>query len=182
MKLKFIFFIFCALLFQSGFAADQSQIVSDELIKPKSMSIDQSLDKATADQMVRAAELFYTFWNTGNPKYLNAVITPDFIDNTLPGGRPQGPQGPLFASNNFRKAVPDLRCAVEDLLIVGDKIAARLVFTGTFKGEFMGHQPTNKPIKFIAMDILHVKNGRLIEDWHLEDNLTLLQQLNAVKM
>jgi predicted ester cyclase len=57
-----------------------------------------------------------------------------------------------------------------------------MVFHGTFKGEFMGHAPTGKPIEFFAMDILHIKDGRLIEDWHLEDNLTLMQQLDAVKM
>ena len=168
--------------FNGAIAQHSSQINDEGLIKPKSVTIDASIDKATAGEMLRAAELFYTFWNTGDAKYLNAVISPGFIDNTLPPERPQGPNGPIFASKNFRKAVPDLSCSIEDLLIAGDKVTARLSFKGTFKGEFNGHAPTNKPIEFFAIDILHVKNGQLIEDWHLEDNLTLLQQLHAVKM
>jgi len=163
-------------------AQTNSPINADNLIKPKAMTIDASLDKTTADQMVRAAELFYTFWGTGDERYLDAVISPNFIDNTLPSGRPQGPTGPKFASKNFRKAVPDLKCSIEDLLIVGDKVTARLLFNGTFTGEFNGHKGTKKPIQFFAIDILRIKDGRLIEDWHLEDNLTLLLQLNAVKM
>ena len=163
-------------------AATQMEIKNNDLVKPKSITIDRSLDKSTAEQIVHAAELFYTFWNTGNQKYLDAVVSPNFIDNTLPKGRPQGPEGLKFASNNFRKAVPDLTCSLEDLLVVGDKVTARLLFNGTFKEEFKGHPPTNKPIKFFAIDILHIKNGRLVEDWHLEDNLTLLQQLDAVKI
>lgn len=151
------------------------------LIVPKSITVDHSLDKATADQMIRAAKLFYTFWNTGETKYLDAVISSHFIDNTLPESRPQGPEGIREASANFRKSIPDLHCSIEELLIVGDKITARLVFTGTSEGEFMGQQPTGKPIKFIAIDVLHIQKGKLIEDWHLEDNLTLLKQLNIIK-
>ncbi|MFI4955520.1 MAG: ester cyclase, partial [Gammaproteobacteria bacterium] len=134
-----------------------------------------------AEQIIRAAQLFYTFWNTGDTIYLDAVIAPDFKDNTLPEGRPQGPEGLKAASKNFRTAVPDLSCSVEDLLVVGDKVTARLIFRGTFEGEFMDHAPTNEPVEFIAIDILHIKNGRLIEDWHLEDNLTLMKQLHAVQ-
>jgi predicted ester cyclase len=78
------------------------------------------------------------------------------------------------------KAVPDLQCTIEDLLVVGDKVTAHLTFTGTHKGEFMGSKPTGKPVKFIATDILHMKDGKIVEDWHLEDNLTLMQQLGVV--
>jgi predicted ester cyclase len=163
-------------------ASAKTDIPDSNLIKPLSMTIDHSLSKKKADELIHATRLLYTFWNTGDAKYLDAVVSPKFIDNTLPKGRPQGPSGIKFASANFRKAVPDLQCSLKDVLIVGDKVAARMVFTGTFKGEFMGHAPTNEPIEFFAIDILHIKNGKLIEDWHLEDNLTLLQQLNAVKM
>jgi len=163
-------------------AGVHTKINDHELIQPKSITVDQSLDKTSANQMIRAARLFYTFWNTGNPVYADAVMSPAFRDNTLPEGRPQGPEGIKFASANFRKAVPDLTCSVEDLLIVGDKVTARLAFHGTFKGKFMGHQPTNKPVAFFAIDILHIKNGQLVEDWHLEDNLSLMKQLDAVKV
>lgn len=180
---KYVIFFLLAILV-SGFQVVRAdtQIKDSDLVKPNSMTIDSSLDKTTADQMIRAAKLFYTFWNTGDNTFLDAVISPHFIDNTLPEGRPQGPKGIKVASENFRKAVPDLHCSLEDLLIVGDKVTARLLFTGTFKGTFKGIPGTNKPIKFFAIDILRIKDGRLVEDWHLEDNLTLLLQLNAVKM
>ena len=170
------------LLSMMQIANAETPIDDSKLVQSESMTIDKSLDKTTSDQMVRAARLYYTFWNTGDARYLDAMVSPDFIDNTLPKGRPQGPKGPLFASTNFRKAVPDLTCSLKDLLIVGDKVTARMVFHGTFKGKFMDHAPTNKPIEFFAIDILHIENGRLVEDWHLEDNLTLMQQLHAVKM
>src|SRR5207249_516402 len=42
--------------------------------------------------------------------------------NSLSAGRPQGPAGPVFASKNFRTAVPDLHLEVEEMIIVSDRV------------------------------------------------------------
>ena len=150
--------------------------------KPESMTVDRSLSSADAAQMIKTARLFYALWDTGNSEYAAAAVNNDFRDNTLPAGRPQGPKGLLYASKAFRSAVPDLHCAIEDLLVSGDKVTARLLFTGTHKGEFMGHPATGKPVTFFAIDILRIRGGKIVEDWHLEDNLTLLEQLGVVSL
>ena len=152
------------------------------LPKPESMTVDRSLSPADAAQMIKTARLFYAFWDTGNAEYASAAVDNDFRDNTLPAGRPQGPKGLLYASQTFRSAVPDLHCTIEDLLVSGDKITARLLFTGTHKGEFMGHPATGKPVRFFAIDILRIRGGKIVEDWHLEDNLTLFEQLGVVSL
>ena len=46
--------------------------------------------------------------------------------------------------------------------------------------EFMGHPATGKPVRFLAIDVLRIRGGQIVEDWHLEDNLTFLQQLGVV--
>jgi predicted ester cyclase len=148
---------------------------------PESVTVDKSLSPAAQKAAKAATFNFYAFWNTGRKYYLDKAVSSDFIDHTLPEGRPQGPKGPVYASANFRKAVPDLRCEVKDILIAGDKVTVRMVFKGTHKGEFMGQKPTGKSISFFAIDILHIKNGKIFEDWHLEDNLALLKQLGVVK-
>jgi predicted ester cyclase len=48
--------------------------------------------------------------------------------------------------------------------------------TATF-GDRAGKGQT---VDFIAVDIYRVQNGLIAEDWHLEDNLTLMQQLGMV--
>ena len=158
------------------------QAQGPQLPQPESMTVDGSLSKAEAAQMIKTARLFYAFWDTGNENYASAAVDNDFRDNTLPSGRPQGPKGLLYASQAFRSAVPDLHCTIEDLLVSGDKVTARLLFTGTHKGEFMGHPATGKPVKFFAIDILRIRGGKIVEDWHLEDNLTLLEQLGVVSL
>lgn len=153
---------------------------AQDIPKIRSLTVDRSLSHAEAQQMIRAGQLFYAFWNTGNEKYLQQAVSADFHDNTLPPGRPQGFTGLPFASANFRKAVPDLRCSIEDLIISRDKIVCRQIYTGHNTGRVMGHQPSGHAIQFFAIDILHVRDGKIYEDWHLEDNLSFLQQSGVV--
>jgi predicted ester cyclase len=156
------------------------EISEAALIKPKAITFDHSLDKAALNRMIRAARLYYTFWDTGEFKYLDAVISPTFIDHTSPAGYPQGPQGQKYASNQLRAAMPDLQCSIEDLLVTGEMITARLNFRGTSKYAFMGHPATEKPVEYIAIEILHVQDGKIVDIWHLEDKLALLKQLGIV--
>jgi predicted ester cyclase len=149
---------------------------SPDLIRPKALTVDARHDDETARELVRLAQVLYTFWNTGEVAYLVEAVSASFVDNTLPSGRPQGLDGISAASANFRAAVPDLTCSLDDLLVAGNKLAARLRFQGHFTGIFNGVDGVGQPIDFIAMDIQHAQSGRIVEDWHLEDNLTFLTQ------
>jgi len=142
---------------------------AEALPLPNSVVIDRSIPAPQREAMSLAARRYYAFWDTGDVVYANAALAPDFVDRNLPAGRPQGPEGPLFASKNFRSAV------------VGDRVIARLRFTGHFTGTFGARQGDGRAIDFIATDIYRIANGRIAENWHLEDNLTLLQQLGAVR-
>lgn len=152
---------------------------SPDLVRPRAITVDRSIGAERAAREVRLAQQLYTFWNTGRQTYLDAAVSPRFKDNTLPAGRPQGPAGPVFASKNFRTAVPDLTCELSDLLVTGDKITARLVFRGHFTGTFDGVQGKGQSVDFGAIDIQHVGTDKIIEDWHIEDNETLLAQLGV---
>lgn len=154
---------------------------AETLVKPGQLIADKSLPRATHDAMVQAALRYDTFWNTGDEALARAALDPAFRDNTLPPGRPQGVEGPLAASKTFRGAVPDLTCDVDQLIVSGDRVAALLHFKGHFTGEAHGTKGTGQPVDFIATDIYRIKDGRIVEDWHLEDNLTLLKQLGVIK-
>jgi predicted ester cyclase len=151
-----------------------------DLVKPVSITVDQGLSDTRARHMVRIAQLLYTFWDTGDKRFLDQAVDASFVDNTLPAGRPQGLGGPVAASTAFRRAVPDLTCELSDLLVVGDKLAVRLRFRGHFTGTYNGTQGDGQVIGFVAFDIQHVGAEKIVEDWHLEDNLTFLLQTGIV--
>jgi predicted ester cyclase len=141
---------------------------------------DASIPPEQLRAQLLAARRYDTFWSTGDESFARAALAPNFIDRTLPPGRPQGIEGPLTASKAFRAAVPDLTCAIEQIIVAGDRVVSHMRFTGHFTGTFKGKQGSGQSVDFIATDIYRVERGQISENWHLEDNLTLLQQLGVV--
>jgi predicted ester cyclase len=150
------------------------------LVKPHNLVADRSLPRAQADAQITAARRYDTFWNSGDEALAHAALAQNFIDNTLPAGRPQGVAGPLAASKLIRLAIPDIRCEIEQMIVAGDRVVAHLRFRGQFTGRFGQIQGQGQTINFIATDIYRVADGRIAENWHIEDNLTLQQQLGLI--
>lgn len=164
--------------------ADDAALVdrTHGLVEPGTVHVDRALDTEAARHAVGVAQELYTFWDTGDRTHLDRAVDPSFVDRTLPAGRPQGPDGPVAASAAFRAAVPDLHCELADLYVTGDTVTARLVFRGRFTGGYEGVRGHGQVIDFGAIDIQHVgPSGRIVEDWHLEDNLTFLRQAGIVR-
>jgi predicted ester cyclase len=151
-------------------------------IKINDLVIAGRIPPARREATVKAVRAFYDFWNTGDEALLKQAIAENFTDRTLPPGRPQGPEGPAFASRQFRAAVPDLNVTVEKMIVADDYVTVHMSFTGHFTGAFGRTQGKGQPIAFIATDLVKVKNGRITDNWHIEDNLTLLQQMGVAKV
>lgn len=162
----------------------RAQTVSDaEAIartRPQELIVSPDIEPADRAALLAPVDAFYGFWANGSAALLERAIGPDFIDHTLPPGRPQGPTGPARASAAFLAAVPDLRVTVVQRLVVADRVVSHLRFTGHFTGSFDGRRGTGQAVDFIATDIVRVRDGRITDNWHLEDNLTFLQQIGAV--
>jgi predicted ester cyclase len=150
------------------------------LLEPHNLIADRSLPREQAEAQIMAARRYGTFWNTGDEALARAALAPNFVDDTLPTGRPQGVIGPLAASKLIRLAIPDIRCEIEQMIVAGDRVVAHLRFRGHFTGRFGQIQGQGQTINFIATDIYRVADGRVAENWHIEDNLTLQQQLGLI--
>jgi len=131
---------------------------------------------------LKAVTAYYDFWNTGDPALLKIAIALTFIDHTLAPGRPQGPTGPEVASEHFRAAVPDLKVTVEKMIVAGDYVTVHMTFTGHFTGKFGETQGKGQAISFIATDLVKLTNGLITDNWHIEDNLTLLQAMGVARV
>lgn len=163
-----------ATMTQNAVAAEPALVTPGVLITPTGTRPGQF--KA----QILAARRYATFWSSGEPELARAALAPDFTDRALPPGREQGIAGPLAASKAFHTAVPDVRCEVQQMIVSGDRVISHLRFTGHFTGTFNGVQGQGQDINFIATDIYRIAQGRIAENWHLEDNLTFLQQLGVI--
>ena len=77
-------------------------------------------------------------------------------------------------------AFSNLTLDVDDMIVDGDTVAARLTLSGTHTGTFAGVEPTGTAVTWCSMRWYEVHQGRVVETWAMQDRLGLLQQLGAL--
>jgi len=77
------------------------------------------------------------------------------------------------------EAVPDFHWEIEDLLVDGDRIAARLTDTGTPVKEWNGLVPTGASVTFAETAFYEVQDGKFKVMWYLMDADSVRRQLAA---
>lgn len=118
------------------------------------------------------------FIQGGDMKAFEEIISPDFINQTAPPGVPKGPEGVLYFFNHFLKpSFPDLAVEIYDQVAEGDKVTTRKAFHATHTGEFMGVPATNKKVVIDVIDILRLRDNRLVEHWGVLDFQSVMAQL-----
>jgi steroid delta-isomerase-like uncharacterized protein len=123
---------------------------------------------------------FEEVWNQGKESAIDELLAEDAIAHGLADpadGEISGPAAFKPFVRKFRTAFPDMRISVEDVVVEGDKIAARCVVTGNHTGPGLMPAPTGKSTLITGICILRVKDGKIAEGWNNFDFLTLFQQL-----
>jgi predicted ester cyclase len=98
-----------------------------------------------------------------NSEDLLDVLTPDFVGHDLPSGFPPGPESLISFRKKVNEAFPDQQMIVEDLMVVEDKVIARLTLTQTHQSEYMGVAATGKPVTLELIEIDRIENGKIAE-------------------
>jgi len=70
----------------------QLPLAEETLPTPRSIILTAGQEQV-AQPVILAARRYAAFWNTGEPRYAEAALAQNFVDRTLPSGRPQGLKG-----------------------------------------------------------------------------------------
>lgn len=85
---------------------------------------------------------------------LDQYIAPDFVDHNAIALQPTGLEGFKHWARSARGAFPNIPVTVEDLLVDGDKLAARVTWRGSHLGNLMGVPATGRTVEFPAFHIV----------------------------
>jgi predicted ester cyclase len=106
--------------------------------------------------------------NAGNMDVVDELFTPELAEQQKKG------------QTAYRSAFPDWREEVVDLVAEEDKVVGRFKCSGTHRGEMMGIAPTGRRMEVDEVYFLRVEDGKFVEFWGLEDNLTRMRQLGLL--
>ena len=112
---------------------------------------------------------------------LDLIFDPHLINH---GADPDEPRGAYHFKLVFRgliAACPDLRVTIEDAIAEDDKLVVRWSDIGTHTGApLLGIPATGKQIILTGIDILRIRDGRIVERWAENDKLYLMETLGLI--
>ena len=127
------------------------------------------------------ARRMYELISAGDIDGFSENLADDFVEHEVTPGLAPTKAGVKDFFRMQRAAFPDMRMVADDVIASGNKVVARVRYTGTNQGAFMGMPATGKRADVQLMDMfLFGDDGRVREHWGVLDALALMQQLGVV--
>ncbi len=120
-------------------------------------------------------------WNHGKLEVIDELLTNDFVNHD-PIEPARGRDGMRDLVRKYRTAFPDVRCEIQDLFSAGDRVVARLRYTGTHRSALEGIPPTGRQAIVTEILIASFVGERIREVYANWDALGLMQQLGVVTL
>jgi steroid delta-isomerase-like uncharacterized protein len=126
------------------------------------------------------ARRLYGLMNAGDIEGFSRHLAEDFVEHEETPGLAPTKDGVKAFFRMQLAAFPDMRMDVEDVVANGDKAVARVRYTGTNRGAFMGMPATGKSVDVQLIDMFRFGDDGLVrEHWGVMDALAMMQQLGV---
>lgn len=147
-------------------------VVEPRMTNPAAMIPEGSRQPMTHDIAAENAALLRRFYREvyadWNMAMVDEVVSPDFTSHDWPDGL-RGPQAFRIYYAAIRRAVPDARYEIDDLVAERDRVVVRWRMLGTHQGDFQGIRATGRSITLRGIAIYRVDDGKLMERWVVSD-------------
>ena len=127
--------------------------------------------KVLADKYVEA-------WNEGNLSLFDELLSPEIVRHTV------DIYEDIIGIEAFKEHVTlqwttfsDFNVTLHELIIKGDNMVGRWTVTGTNTGPFGELPPTGKKVKFSGVEVSHVVDGKIVEQWVYYNQTVIFTQL-----
>jgi predicted ester cyclase len=108
-------------------------------------------------------------WNKRDPSAVDRYLAPAFIEHNP--HIPAGLAGRKQFATQLLAGFSDYHAEIQEIVAEGDRLVARVEWTGTQDGPFLGRPATGNKLRFSTADFFRIENGRLAEHWDVVDSL-----------
>ncbi len=135
------------------------------------MSLEEN--KALAARFIQA-------WTAGGQGVVDDLAAPDLV--VYYSHFPQ----PVHGRKMFQELLaltfsrlPDMRMTAHEFIAEADRVVVRWTYTATQTVEVFGYRPTGRQVEVSGITIYRIRDGQVIEEIGVVDNLSLLRQIGA---
>ncbi len=116
------------------------------------------------------------------PRFYADTVVSHNVDSGVAGGVQNVPVTDMQKMwRNSKAAMPDRKLVNDLILCSGDIVTVRTTMSGTMTGSMYGLPATGKAFNISAIDIYRFKNGKVVERWGNNDQVTMLKQLGLLE-
>lgn len=144
-----------------------------------SLSCTSNSQKIDIDQNIDVVRKYHEIWSTGNVEELDKIIVPNFKSHFIGGFEYQGIDGAKNSVLETKKAFPDWKEEIVDIIAQDDKVVTRYHSTGTQLGNWDGIDSTGNKVDIYEASIYRLEKGKIAEQWGFWDEINLKKQMAA---
>jgi predicted ester cyclase len=142
-------------------------------------SCNSNSPKVDINKNIDAVKKYHQVWSNGNVEELDEIIAPNFRSHFIGGFEYKGIDGAKNSVLETKKAFPDWKEDVVDIIAQDDKVVTRYHSTGTQLGNWDGIDSTGNKVDIYEASIYRFENGKIVEQWGFWDEINLKKQMTA---
>jgi steroid delta-isomerase-like uncharacterized protein len=120
--------------------------------------------------------------NQAQASLIDELFAPDVVVHDPFIGTAQGIAAFRQLLGMFDAGFPQHRVAIEQLIAEDDLVCVLHTHTATQRGPFLGLPASGKDVVVGGIELLRVREGKIVEFWRKDDDVSLLMQLGLLAL
>ena len=117
-------------------------------------------------------------WNEWRLDLVDELLATDLRFRGSRGAVLEGRDAFRAYAEATRRGFPDWHNEVDELLVEGDRVAARLTWSGTSTGPFEGREATGARVRYVGAAFFRVASGAIATAWVVGDTEAFRRSLD----
>jgi steroid delta-isomerase-like uncharacterized protein len=130
---------------------------------------------------VQIVEDLVQAWNSHDVERVLNLYSPDYHEDDVgQAGPARGLESVRRSVRRYLTAFPDLRIAVDDLVVQDNRAAFLWTLSGTHRGGLMNIPPSGRPVTFRGTSIITIEGGKITHNVRIWDMAGLLRAIGLL--
>jgi len=126
-------------------------------------------------------KFYQVLWDAQDKTALASVLDEEFTFRGSLGQEKRGREGFSEYVDMVHIALGEYKCDIIELVAEGDKVFAKMSFTGIHRNDFLGYAPSNERVTWYGCALFSFENALIKDVWVLGDLKSLEEQLESNK-
>jgi predicted ester cyclase len=112
---------------------------------------------------------YHELWNRWNLALADEIVSEGVRFRGSLGSTLEGRESFKGYVETVRAAFPDWHNRIDEMISCGDRVVARMTWSGTHRGRLQDVEPTGERVEYVGVAIFRLEGGRIEEVWVVGD-------------